>query len=360
MPFRLPFVNHGAIFARFCLPPSRPVCLDGRTMSDAWHLLQDGQQYGPYTGEQLVEFVKEGRIVRESMLWTEGMAEWARADAVEGLFPAAPAPVPVAAAPAYIPGGPQPPWMRGGAAAPQARPATGMVAGTRPGMAASPYATPHSFGLIRATPGEDYPPVEVKPTMFGLIVAMLGGGVVLMYLALFLLIHTIFVRPDRDGLVGVIVLFVAGVVCLLIGGIMQYIALYRAWSCLQYSTPRTSPGKAVGFMFIPLFNIYWIFQAYHGLAKDWNRIMSQHPNLMRMPRISEGLALTVCILSLAMSVIGTFSRFLRLDPNTAGNIVMAVLVIQLILYFIFLAQMIKGINAMAFRPTRHPGTFNIR
>ena len=329
-------------------------------MSDAWHLLQDGQQYGPYTGEQLVEFVKEGRIVRESMLWTEGMAEWARADAVEGLFPAAPAPVPVAAAPAYIPGGPQPPWMRGGAAAPQARPATGMVAGTRPGMAASPYATPHSFGLIRATPGEDYPPVEVKPTMFGLIVAMLGGGVVLMYLALFLLIHTIFVRPDRDGLVGVIVLFVAGVVCLLIGGIMQYIALYRAWSCLQYSTPRTSPGKAVGFMFIPLFNIYWIFQAYHGLAKDWNRIMSQHPNLMRMPRISEGLALTVCILSLAMSVIGTFSRFLRLDPNTAGNIVMAVLVIQLILYFIFLAQMIKGINAMAFRPTRHPGTFNIR
>jgi len=31
---------------------------------------------------------------------------------------------------------------------------------------------------------------------------------------------------------------------------------------------RTTPGKAVGFLFIPLFNIYWIFVAIMGLADD--------------------------------------------------------------------------------------------
>lgn len=62
-------------------------------MSANWHILGDGQKYGPYTGEQLVTFVKEGRITRESLLWAAGLAEWTRADTIEGLFPAIPAPV---------------------------------------------------------------------------------------------------------------------------------------------------------------------------------------------------------------------------------------------------------------------------
>lgn len=62
-------------------------------MDAEWHILFGGQKYGPYTGGQLGEFVKEGRITRESLLWAAGMAEWARADTIEGLFPAIPAPV---------------------------------------------------------------------------------------------------------------------------------------------------------------------------------------------------------------------------------------------------------------------------
>ena len=62
-------------------------------MNQEWHLLQDGQQYGPYTGDQLVEFANDGRIVRESMLWAEGMADWVKAADVEGLFPPEATPV---------------------------------------------------------------------------------------------------------------------------------------------------------------------------------------------------------------------------------------------------------------------------
>ena len=56
-------------------------------MSDQWHLLNNGQQYGPYNEDDLLQFVREGRIVRDSLLWTEGMQGWVAASTLEGLFP---------------------------------------------------------------------------------------------------------------------------------------------------------------------------------------------------------------------------------------------------------------------------------
>jgi hypothetical protein len=299
-------------------------------MSDEWHLLQDGQQYGPYTGEQLVQFVSEGRIVRESMLWTEGMAEWAKAEDVQGLFPPAPVPVAAAAAPAYVPGGNPPPWMRGGAVAatPQMRPlATAQV---RPAMGGG-------FGgmLMRATPGENYPRTDIKPAWFGLLVTLFGGGAGLILLIGALAIGGV-IKLTSIGELGMLLLvIVAGILAMVVAGIIQLVYLARAWSCLAYSDPRTTPGKAVGFMFIPGFNLYWIFVAIKGFAEDWNRIVSQHPDLARAPRMSEGVFLTYCI----------------------GTIIAP---LGMVMWLPMMAQVCKAINFMAFRPTQHPGTFNIR
>lgn len=298
-------------------------------MSDEWHLLQDGQQYGPYTGEQLLAFVKEGRIVRESMLWAEGMADWAKASDVQGLFPAEPAPAPVAAAPAYIPGGPQPPWMRGGTApaSPQMRPM-----GTTPGRPVMGG----GFGMMmRAVPGENYPPTDIKPAWFGLLVALVGGGGGLLLL-LAALIGGKVIKPENGGGVVLGLLILACLLAILIGAIIQLIYLARAWRCLAYSDPRTTPGKAVGFLFVPLFNLYWYFVAFHGFPQDWNRIVSQHPDLARAPRLSEGVFLAYCI----------------------GAV--AIFPLAVVMWFPMMAQICKAINFMAFRPTQHHGTFNIR
>jgi hypothetical protein len=49
-----------------------------------------------------------------------------------------------------------------------------------------------------------------------------------------------------------------------------YTTLYRAWKCLQPGgLARTTPGKAIGFLFIPFFNLYWIFQAINATT-IWN------------------------------------------------------------------------------------------
>lgn len=62
-----------------------------------YHMAVNGQQYGPYGLDQISQFVKEGRIQPDSMLWTSGMANWQAASTIDGikdLFAATPPPPP--------------------------------------------------------------------------------------------------------------------------------------------------------------------------------------------------------------------------------------------------------------------------
>jgi Tfp pilus assembly protein PilE len=77
--------------------------------------------------------------------------------------------------------------------------------------------------------------------------------------------------------------------------IYNLIALSRCWGILQGTTARTTPIKAVGFLFIPFFNIYWGFIAYPGLATDANKF-AERQDLTK--RISFGFAVATCILYL--------------------------------------------------------------
>lgn len=73
------------------------------------------------------------------------------------------------------------------------------------------------------------------------------------------------------------------------------IILHRCWAILEDYNPRTTPNKAVWFQFIPIFNLYWMFVAYWGLAKDANEFSRQAGS---EKRISENLALATMILFL--------------------------------------------------------------
>ncbi|MBE6424928.1 MAG: zinc ribbon domain-containing protein [Planctomycetaceae bacterium] len=95
-------------------------------------------------------------------------------------------------------------------------------------------------------------------------------------------------------------------ICLVLGGIFGTLAfvilgvisyckfLYRCWRLIQDGHARTTPGKAVGFLFIPFFNIYWFFVAHYGLAIDLNSYARRYQ--IAVPRAPEGLVLTALIL----------------------------------------------------------------
>ena len=83
--------------------------------------------------------------------------------------------------------------------------------------------------------------------------------------------------------------------------VMFMVLIYKLWAAIQIAPARTTPGKAVGFLFIPFFNLYWIFQAYWGWAQDYNAYLARH-GLTFAPGVSDGLALTYSILRVLMAV----------------------------------------------------------
>ena len=70
---------------------------------------------------------------------------------------------------------------------------------------------------------------------------------------------------------------------------------YHLWNVIPKGIARTTPGKAVGLMFIPLFNLYWMFVSCLGLSKDLNKTLQQSGIRYQA---SEELGLTFCILTI--------------------------------------------------------------
>ncbi len=254
------------------------------------------QQQGPVSFQQIQMLAAGGQIQSSTLIWHDGMANWTAAGQVDGVFNApAQAVVPPAS---------------GGGANPYAPPAVGMPGG---GM---------------ATAGGSYPIPVLKRCSFGKFLAFFLIGIVIFGVAIAIITSSTstrvssYQRLDRNwetaedleqfnreverinsqavsgpsgSEIGALLAMGAGVIFLMVAYIMALIVLHRAWALLQPGGARTTPGKAVGFLFIPLFNIYWMFVAYYGWSQDWNRIRTSHSNLANLPSASEGLFLTFCI-----------------------------------------------------------------
>ncbi len=78
-----------------------------------WYYARNNQRLGPVSMEQLKQLAASGQLSPADLVWKDGMANWAAASTIAGLFAAsAPAPAPIAA--------PRPP------AAPTTAPAPGI------------------------------------------------------------------------------------------------------------------------------------------------------------------------------------------------------------------------------------------
>ena len=81
-------------------------------MAAQWFLARGGKKYGPYSMEQLRQFVASGNVLPTDMLLPEGQRQWVAANALPGLFPTTAVkaqPVAVSLAPAEIALPPLPP-----------------------------------------------------------------------------------------------------------------------------------------------------------------------------------------------------------------------------------------------------------
>ena len=92
-------------------------------------------------------------------------------------------------------------------------------------------------------------------------------------------------------------LLVLGIPLLIYLAIVSCKFVHKSWSSIQDGHARTGPCKALGFLFIPFFSFYWIFEAFWGFAKDYNAYTARH-GIQAAPKLPEGLFLAFCILSL--------------------------------------------------------------
>ncbi len=53
--------------------------------NNCWHLLKEGEKYGPYLLQQLMDMVREGHILGQDLLWNPDYKNWVRADRVPEL-----------------------------------------------------------------------------------------------------------------------------------------------------------------------------------------------------------------------------------------------------------------------------------
>ena len=128
----------------------------------------------------------------------------------------------------------------------------------------------------------------------GLPLVIMGGGVMALGAQ---------IANDGRNADGVLLLGMAfmmiGMVVLIVSLIFWCILHYHLWKVIPRDIARTTPGKAVGLLFIPLFNLYWAFVSCLGLSKDLNKTLQQRGIQYR---VSEGLGLTLCILVILSNV----------------------------------------------------------
>jgi len=77
--------------------------------------------------------------------------------------------------------------------------------------------------------------------------------------------------------------------------IVFVVMIHKMWSGLKGVGGRLSPGEAVGLLFVPLFNLYWIYRALWGFAKEYNSFAARSGSPSRV--IPEAPLLAYCILT---------------------------------------------------------------
>ncbi len=117
----------------------------------------------------------------------------------------------------------------------------------------------------------------------------------------------------HDVALGVTGLLWLATVC--VWGVSCLTWVYKSWQFLPREYRRTasgreiSPAAAVGFEFVPLYNLYWVFAQNLGYCEALDSVMMQSGRSARAPK---SLALACCVMQVIPYVNGLFAPFVWL------------------------------------------------
>jgi hypothetical protein len=126
-----------------------------------------------------------------------------------------------------------------------------------------------------------------------------------------------------------VLFWVLGFMVAAYGAVVFAVLVHRMWTAIQDGKVRTTPGKAVGYLFIPFYNFYWVFQSFLGWAQDFNTYISERN--INTPLVSEGFVKTICVIAIIQAI-----------PYLG----IAFSLLYVMLLSIFIDRIIEGINAV--------------
>jgi serine/threonine protein kinase len=109
--------------------------------------------------------------------------------------------------------------------------------------------------------------------------------------------------------------------------------LHQSWKAIQDGVTRTSPGQAVGRLFIPGYNIYWLGRVFLGFPNQYNGYAVRHHVAARQ---DKAIYLVFCCVVWASMLFWPF-------PEIA---VLISAVQQLVIIPVLATKMVEGINAL--------------
>jgi len=134
---------------------------------------------------------------------------------------------------------------------------------------------------------------------------------------------------------------------------------YKMWAAIQDDKTSISPAKAVGFLFIPVFNIYWALLMVTGFAEDYNSFILQRSIRARSLPMSLYLIyafafmLSETVLTMPMLCVFAFLRRISSafsDYTVAAWVLLAFLsasgIVHFITYILFAFKTCNAINVL--------------
>lgn len=97
--------------------------------------------------------------------------------------------------------------------------------------------------------------------------------------------------------------FAAADVFLVCSVAIELMLFYKMWAAIKDSQTTISPGRAVGFLFVPVFNIYWALLMLTGFTEDCNSFIIRRS--IRAEKLPMTLFLIYAVLFMATAMFVT-------------------------------------------------------
>lgn len=256
-----------------------------------WHYLTPEQKnVGPINDHELAELIASGAVTRATLVWNESLDGWIKAaesDAAIHFDVISPPP-------------------------------------------------PPPSGVVRSENDADQPSHHLSAWWLWSLVCAAGVSL----LELGLILHhsaenpgwiadavrssSIVAQARQDGANDTFAIHMLGNLCVLAAAplllaflIFHCLVLYRSWTVLPKSERRLHPAVVIALLFVPVFNFYWVFRAYWGLARNCNR--SSDP--VARGKLNETVFLFFCVSILVSVVVPPLNLFVFPVAALAGYVV---------------------------------------